>query len=128
MEIIFEKIPYEDYLAFFKAKTKFVDDNEHWLKIQYDYLKEPSWVEKTSYDVYCPDNLSIQKGKSFIIPTGFKCETSYQKIICVPYFRFETAIPLTKNGLKTHLVIRGTTQENHCFQAGDRLIKLIFEE
>lgn len=128
MDIIFEKIPFENYLAFFETKNPLSIEDRYWLRIQYDYLKEPVEIQKNTYEFYCPDNISVQKGNPFAIPTGYKCVSGGKKASCIPMFKFTRTIPLSREDLSSHIVIRGTLNENHCFQTGDKLVKLIFEE
>jgi hypothetical protein len=124
MEIVFEKVPFEEYLAFFKTEND--DETEHWIAIQYDYLLEPSWLSFNTYELYCPSNISITRGSEFIIPTGFKCVSDFKKMTCIPCFDVIENIILTKDEIKKHIVLKGTAGENHCFQNGDRLLKLKF--
>ena len=127
MNVFFEKVPFEEYLAFFKTKAAAETEYEHWIRIQYDYLQPPSWSGLGTYDVYSPDNFSVVKGTSFVIPTGFRYLASFDSIQCIPCFATSEIQPLTKEDLAKHIVIRGTAGENHCFQEQDRLVKLIFE-
>ena len=124
MEIVFEKVPLEEYLAFFKAEKN--SDIEHWIIIQHDYLLEPSWAGFNAYELYCPNNISITKNSEFIIPTGFKCISDFKKVVCIPHFNVAEDIKLAKDEIKKHIVIKGTAGENRCFQNGDRLLKLKF--
>ena len=128
MDITFEKIPFENYLAFFETKNPLSIEDRYWLRIQYDYLKEPVEIQKNTYEFYCPDNISVQKGKTFAIPTGYRCVSGNKNVSCVPAFKPEKAIQLNRNEFSSHIVIQGTLNENHCFQTGDKLVKLIFEE
>lgn len=126
MDRFFEKVPFEEYLAFFKTKSM-TDEDDHWIRIQYDYLQEPSWTGLGTYELYSPNNFSISKGSSFVIPTGFRYVASCEDVQCIPCFGTAEVEHLTEKDLSKHIVIRGTADENHCFQAGDRLIKLIFD-
>lgn len=127
MNIAFEKIPYEDYLAFFKTKTEMTPEDINWLRIQYDYLKEPSWIEGSTYEIFCPTNFSVNKGKYFAIPTGFRCKSDCQQVVCVTRFKMDRAIPITKDMFEKHIIIRGTMDENHCFREGEPFVKLVFQ-
>ena len=127
MNIIFEKIPFEDYLAFFKTKTEMTTEDINWLRVQYDYLKEPSWVEESTYEIFCPTNFHAGKDKHFVIPTGFKCKSDAKTVVCIASFKMSKVIPLTKDMFENHVVIRGTMGENHCFVEGQPFVKLAFQ-
>lgn len=127
MDLLFKKVPFEEYLAFFKTEAATGSEYEHWIRIQYDYLKQPAWAGLGTYELYSPNNFSLNKGSLFVIPTGFKYTAECKNVQCVPCFGFSEIEHFTVEDISKHIVIRGTTKENHCFQAGDRLIKLIFE-
>ena len=124
MEIVFEKVPANEYYAFFKTNTEEDLQNKRWIEIQYDYLKEPSWIGYNTYEIYCPYNISITANKWFEIPTGFKCVSDFKRCVCIPCFDVTEDIQLNKNDVLHHIVLRGIAKENHCFQEGDKLIKL----
>ena len=124
MEIVFEKVPLEEYLAFFETEED--SDMKRWITIQHEYLLEPSWTSFNTYELYCPNNISITRGSEFTIPTGFKCVSDFKKVICIPCFNAVEDIKLTKDEIKKHIVVKGVARENHCFQNGDKLLKLKF--
>lgn len=124
MEITFEKIPYEDYLAFFKTRAELSDEDERWIRIQYDFMKEPSWIRDNRYEIYCPDNISIKKGAPFVIPTGFKCLIDKSNIGEINCYGLSETQQLNKDNLVRHIVIAGIATSNHCFQVGDKLVEL----
>lgn len=123
----FIKVPFDEYLAFFKSEAA-GSDYEHWIKIQYDYLKEPSWIGLGTYEIYAPGNFSIAKNSSFVIPTGFSYIGVPYNVICIPRFGKAELQKMTINDVEKHIVIRGTAMENHCFQDGDLLAKLLLED
>ena len=124
----FEKIPFEEYFAFFKTEATLGSEFEQWIRIQYDYLKEPSYAGSLMYELYSPNNFSILKGSSFVIPTGFRYvgeRSGAHAVFCISDAMIEN---ISDEDAAKHIIIRGTSNQNHCFQVGDRLIKLIFEE
>lgn len=128
MNSFFEKVPFNEYLAFFKTKATVDSEYERWIRIQYDYLKPPSWDGLGTFEIYSPGNFSLSKESSFVIPTGFRYTEDCSEIQCIPCFGSSEIKPFTEKDITKHIVVRGTTTENRCFQAGDRLIKLIIEE
>lgn len=124
MDIVFEKVPLEEYLAFFKTETD--DSMERWIAIQHEFLLPPSWSGFNTYEIYCPSNISLIENNEFVIPTGFKCVSDFKQAICIPCFEVTKDIELSKEELKTHIVLRGIAKNNRCFQSGDRIIKLKF--
>lgn len=125
MEIVFEKVPLQDYIAFFKTGEE-DEETLRWIEIQYEYLMEPSWSSFNTFEIYCPTNISITKGTWFSIPTGFKCTSDYEKVICLPCFELLDDVKINREIISQHIVLSGTAKENHCFQVGDRLLKLKF--
>lgn len=125
MEMIFEKIPLKDYISFFETND---EDKEtlRWIEIQYEYIKEPSWSSFNTFEIYCPTNISVTKGAHFSIPTGFKCISDCNKVTCLPCFEISNETDINRETVSKHIVLSGTAEENRCFQAGDRLLKLKF--
>lgn len=124
MEIVFEKVPLEEYLTFFETEN---DSNmEHWLTIQHEFLLPPSWSAFNTYEMYCPNNFSLTDNREFEIPTGFRCISDFKRAVCMPCFETTNDIKLLKDELQKHIIIRGTAKGNRCFQNGDRLIKIKF--
>lgn len=127
MEIKFEKIPFEEYLAFFERNGELDSESQHWLKIQYDFLKEPSWLHDGCYELYCPTNFSIIAGHLIKIPTGYKCISDYKSAIIEPALKCIDVIPQSKRSLSNHIILDGKAKTNRCFNAGEILFKLMFE-
>lgn len=124
MEIVFEKIPLEEYLTFFDTTND--SSIRHWLVIQHEFLLPPSWTAFNTYEIYCPENMCLVDNREFIIPTGFKCASEFKQALCLPCFETINDINLSKNELQKHIVVKGTAKGNRCFQNGDRLIKIKF--
>lgn len=139
MNIVFEKIPFEDYLAFFQtidigmgaevAGPEMTAEDINLLRIQYDYLKEPSWVKGSTYELYCPINMHIGKSTHFAIPTGFRCKSYAETVRFIA--NFEEIVPMSRiwtiHNLEKHIVIQGVMRENRCFVEGQPLVKLVFQ-
>ena len=124
MDIVFKKISYEDYLS--QVKTLFRIEDEHWIKIQYDYLKEPSWIEGRTYELYCPDNFYIPEEQMFVIPTGFRCVSKCDKPKVDVLI--DTGNPVfVADQTESHIMLCGTMGKNSCFTAGQPILRLTFE-
>ena len=131
MEIRFKKIPFEEYLAFFEAmekRSKLYGVDKNWLKIQHSVLVEPTKVDDHTFQFYCPENICITENRPFFIQTGFKCCSGFSNVSCKPNFKVKRMAPMNRAQFATHLIFQGTAEENHCFNAGDLMFTLHFEE
>lgn len=132
MNIVFEKIPFEDYLAFLKTQKRLSEFDIEWARVQHKYLKNPKTYEEGNriMTFYCPDNFYIAKGKIFTIPTGFKCESediSKASVKLTSKYPFMLDPDVTETDKITdHIVLKGIATENFCISQDEPLFTITF--